>query len=71
MSVLYITQPDAVINKAQEAFKIALKQEDGTWQKRSIPAQTVEQLAVLKQKLCPNKAKTGFITLFYQSRSKP
>ncbi len=47
MSVLYVTQPDAVINKAHEAFKIALKQEDGTWQKRSIPAQTIEQLVLM------------------------
>lgn len=47
MSILYVTQPDAVINKAQEAFKIALKQKDGTWQKRSIPAQTVEQIVLM------------------------
>ena len=47
MSVLYITQPDAVINKAQEAFKIALKQQDGTWQKRSLPAQTIEQIVLM------------------------
>jgi CRISPR-associated protein Cas1 len=47
MSVLYITQPDAVINKAQEAFKIALKQEDGTWQKRSLPAKTIEQIVLM------------------------
>lgn len=47
MSVLYITQPDAVINKAQEAFKIALKQEDGTWKKRSLPAQTIEQIVLM------------------------
>lgn len=47
MSVLYITQPDAVINKAQEAFKIALKQEDGTWQKRSLPAQTIDQIVLM------------------------
>ena len=37
MSVLYITQPDAVINKAQEAFKIALKQEDGTGKSDRFP----------------------------------
>ncbi len=47
MSILYITQPDAVINKVHEAFKVALKQEDGTWKKRSIPAQTVEQLVLM------------------------
>ncbi len=47
MSVLYVTQPDAIINKAQEAFKIALKQEDGSWKKQSIPAQTVEQVVLM------------------------
>ena len=47
MSILYVTQPDAVINKAHKAFKVALKQEDGTWKKRSIPAQTVEQLVLM------------------------
>ena len=47
MSILYITQPDAVINKAHEAFKVALKQEDGTWKKQSIPAQTIEQLVLM------------------------
>lgn len=46
MSVLYITQPDAVLSKAYEAFEIALKQDDGSWQKRSIPAQTVEQIVL-------------------------
>ncbi|ELS04224.1 CRISPR-associated endonuclease Cas1 [Xenococcus sp. PCC 7305] len=47
MSVLYITQPDAVIKKSQEAFKVSLKQEDGTWQKRSLPAQTIEQIVLM------------------------
>ena len=47
MSVLYVTQPDAVINKTQEAFKIALKQEDGTWTKRSLPAQTIDQIVLM------------------------
>lgn len=47
MSVLYITQPDATINKAQEAFKVALKQEDGTWKKRSLPVQTIEQIVLM------------------------
>lgn len=56
MSILYITQPDAVINKAQEAFKIALKQEDGTWQKRSIPAQTVEQIVLMGNPQITGKA---------------
>ena len=47
MSVLYVTQPDAVLSKKYEAFAIALKQEDGSWQKRSIPAQTVEQVILM------------------------
>ncbi|MEM9119536.1 MAG: type I-D CRISPR-associated endonuclease Cas1d [Cyanobacteria bacterium P01_F01_bin.56] len=47
MSVLYVTQPDAVLSKAYEAFKVALKQEDGSWQKQSIPAQTVEQVVLM------------------------
>lgn len=47
MSVLYVTQPDAVLSKAHEAFKVALKQEDGSWQRQSIPAQTVEQVVLM------------------------
>jgi CRISP-associated protein Cas1 len=47
MSVLYITQPDAILNKSHEAFKIALKQEDGTWKKQSIAAQTIEQVVLM------------------------
>lgn len=47
MSVLYITQPDAVLSKTYEAFKIALKQEDGSWKKQAIPAQTVEQVVLM------------------------
>jgi hypothetical protein len=47
MSSLYITQPDAVLSKQYEAFKVALKQEDGTWQKQSIPAQTIEQVILM------------------------
>jgi CRISPR-associated protein Cas1 len=47
MSVLYITQPDAVLSKVHEAFKIVLKQADGSWQKRAIPAQTVEQVVLM------------------------
>ncbi|MCS7032257.1 MAG: CRISPR-associated endonuclease Cas1, partial [Gloeomargarita sp. SKYG116] len=46
MSVLYITQPDAVLSKAYEGFEVALKQDNGSWQKRSIPAQTVEQIVL-------------------------
>ncbi|MBT9314667.1 type I-D CRISPR-associated endonuclease Cas1d [Leptothoe spongobia] len=47
MSSLYITQPDAVLSKKYEAFNVALKQEDGTWKKQSIPAQTVEQVVLM------------------------
>lgn len=47
MSSLYITQPDAVLSKKYEAFNVALKQEDGSWKRQSIPAQTVEQVVLM------------------------
>lgn len=47
MTTLYISQPDAILSKKQEAFRIKLKQEDGSWRKQSIPAQTVEQVVLL------------------------
>jgi CRISPR-associated protein Cas1 len=47
MSVLYVTQPEAVLSKKYEAFTVALKQEDGSWHKRSVPAQTVEQVVLM------------------------
>ncbi|ACK64595.1 CRISPR-associated protein Cas1 [Rippkaea orientalis PCC 8801] len=47
MSILYLTQPDAVLSKKQEAFHVALKQEDGSWKKQLIPAQTVEQIVLI------------------------
>jgi CRISPR-associated protein Cas1 len=47
MSVLYVTQPDAVLSKTAEAFKVALKQEDGNWDKKTVPAQTVEQVVLM------------------------
>jgi CRISPR-associated protein Cas1 len=47
MSVLYVTQPDAVLSKKYEAFTIALKQEDGSWKKQAIAAQTVEQVVLM------------------------
>ena len=47
MSVLYLTQPDAVLSKTYEAFTVAMKQEDGSWKKQSIPAQTVEQVVLM------------------------
>ncbi len=47
MSILYVTQPDAVLSKTAEAFKVALKQEDGSWAKHSVAAQTVEQVVLM------------------------
>lgn len=47
MPTLYVTQPDAVLSKKYEAFSVALRQEDGSWQKRSVPAQTVEQVVLM------------------------
>lgn len=47
MSVLYVTQPDAILSKKQEAFKVALKQKDGSWLKKNIAAQTVEQIVLM------------------------
>jgi CRISPR-associated protein Cas1 len=47
MTVLYVTQPDAVLSKSYEAFKVALKQENGSWKKQTIPAQTIEQVVLM------------------------
>jgi len=47
MSVLYVTQPDAVVNKNYEAFTVAMKQEDGSWKKQTVPAQTIEQVVLM------------------------
>lgn len=47
MTSLYITQPDAQLSKKYEAFKVALKQEDGSWKNQSIPAQTVEEIVLM------------------------
>ncbi|MBD2184612.1 type I-D CRISPR-associated endonuclease Cas1 [Planktothrix sp. FACHB-1355] len=47
MSVLYVTQPEAILNKNYEAFTVAIKQEDGSWKKQSIPAQTVKQVVLM------------------------
>jgi CRISPR-associated protein Cas1 len=47
MSVLYVTQPDAVLSKTYEAFTVALRQEDGSWKKKTIAAQTVEQVVLM------------------------
>jgi CRISP-associated protein Cas1 len=47
MSILYVTQPDAILSKQYEAFQVALKQEDGSWKKQKIPAQTLEQVVLM------------------------
>lgn len=47
MSILYVTQPDAVLNKVYEAFTISLKQADGSWKKQTVPAQTIEQVVLM------------------------
>lgn len=47
MSVLYVLQPEAVLSKTYEAFTVAMKQEDGSWKKHSVPAQTVEQVVLM------------------------
>lgn len=47
MSVLYVTQPEAVLSKTYEAFTVAMKQEDGSWKKQAVPAQTVEQVVLM------------------------
>ena len=47
MSILYVTQPDAVLSKTHEAFKVALKQSNGSWEKHSVPAQTIEQVVLM------------------------
>ncbi len=47
MAVLYVMQPDAVLSKAQEAFKVALRQTDGSWKNQLVPAQTIEQVVLM------------------------
>jgi CRISP-associated protein Cas1 len=47
MSILYVTQPDAILSKKYEAFTVALKQPDGSWKKQSVPAQTVDQVVLM------------------------
>ncbi|MFG6099909.1 type I-D CRISPR-associated endonuclease Cas1d [Leptothoe sp. ISB3NOV94-8A] len=59
MSSLYITQPDAVLSKKYEAFNVVLKQEDGSWKKQSIPAQTVEQVVLMG-----NPQVTGYALMY-------
>lgn len=47
MTVLYVLQPDAVLSKVYESFTVALKQEDDSWKKQSVPAQTVSQIVLM------------------------
>ncbi|SRR5579883_2048687 len=47
MSILYIIQKEAVVSKTYEAFTVTSKQEDGSWKKQSVPAQTVEEVVLM------------------------
>lgn len=47
MSILYITQPQAILGKKYEAFTVATQEESGKWNKQSVPAQTVEQVVLM------------------------
>ena len=47
MTTLYIIQPDAVLSKDYEAFQVALKQEDGSWKKQKVAAQTVDEVILM------------------------
>lgn len=47
MPVLYVTQPEAILSKTYEAFTLAVKQEDDTWKKKAIPAETLEQIVLM------------------------
>jgi len=42
-----VTQPDAVLAKTYEAFTVSLKQENGSWKKQTVAAQTVEQVVLM------------------------
>ncbi len=47
MTTLYIIQPDAVLSKDYEAFQVALRQEDGSWKKQKVAAQTVDEVILM------------------------
>ena len=47
MTTLYVIQPDAILSKDYEAFQVALKQEDGTWKKCKVAAQTVNEIMLM------------------------
>jgi CRISPR-associated protein Cas1 len=47
MTTLYVIQPDAILSKDYEAFVVALKQEDGTWKKHKVAAQTVNEIMLM------------------------
>lgn len=63
MSILYVTQPDAILSKKQEAFKVALKQEDGNWIKQNIAIQTVDQIVLIGQPSITGEALTYALEL--------
>lgn len=47
MTTLYVIQPDAILSKDYEAFQVTLKQEDGTWKKHKVAAQTVNEIVLM------------------------
>ncbi|MFM5997303.1 MAG: type I-D CRISPR-associated endonuclease Cas1d [Sphaerospermopsis kisseleviana] len=47
MTTLYVIQPDAILSKDYEAFVVTLKQEDGTWKKHKVAAQTVNEIMLM------------------------
>ncbi|MBC5794677.1 type I-D CRISPR-associated endonuclease Cas1 [Sphaerospermopsis sp. LEGE 00249] len=47
MTTLYVIQPDAILSKDYEAFVVTLKQEDGTWKKHKVAAQTVNEIVLM------------------------
>ncbi len=47
MTTLYVIQPDAVLSKDYEAFQVALKQEDGSWKRQKVAAQTVDEVILM------------------------
>jgi CRISPR-associated protein Cas1 len=63
MTILYLTQPEAILSKSHEAFKVAIKQEDGTWSKQNIPAQTIEQIVLMGHPTITGEALTYALEL--------
>ncbi|WP_204103985.1 MULTISPECIES: type I-D CRISPR-associated endonuclease Cas1d [Spirulina sp. CCY15215] len=63
MPILYLLQPKAVLSKKQEAFKVAIGQEDGSWSKRVVPAQTIEQIVLMGHPTVTGEALTYALDL--------